>query len=198
VLKPELLSREEESYFLPFVFNIRENEARMDYLDRHGERGRVNPVLGQAWRQLLSVAKEIEAISSAPEAAWLCRLAGSIRIWSSILRSACNFQEAQRLRERNAPVLAGGERIPKKEGSFSGDADNIPWNSIMRDELDNAVELLALFEHGALDSICHARKPEDEFSFALGPDLKGALTKKIKIMRNHWRDVEKGLAPPNT
>lgn len=38
VLKPDLLTPEEEAYWLPHVFNIRESEARMDYIDIHGSR----------------------------------------------------------------------------------------------------------------------------------------------------------------
>src|ERR1035437_6334809 len=38
VIMPELLTPEEESYFLPYVFNPNRQEARTDYLDWHGGR----------------------------------------------------------------------------------------------------------------------------------------------------------------
>src|SRR5690606_41585331 len=38
VVAPQLLTPEEEAYFLPHVFNVSEEEARMDYIDIQGGR----------------------------------------------------------------------------------------------------------------------------------------------------------------
>ena len=197
VIKPELLTPEEESYFLPYIFNVRENEARMDYLDCHGGRIEINPLLRTAAERLVAAAEKFEAIDDVAQSVWFNRLALSIRIWASALRSACNFYEAQVIRDRYAEILAGPDLIPEKKGSFDGDPDNLLWNKIMRDEFDNTAELLAVLERGGRDLICCAEIPEEEMSFALPPDLVGALRKKMTIMRDHWRDVEKYLAPPH-
>src|ERR1035437_546238 len=38
LIRPDLLAPNEEAYFLPYVFNIHEAEARNDYIDLHGDR----------------------------------------------------------------------------------------------------------------------------------------------------------------
>lgn len=197
VIKPDLLTPEEEAYFLPYIFNVSENEARMDYLDMHGGRWNINPLLRQSAKALVPVAEKFEAVKNAPEAEFFKNFALAIRIWASVIRSACNFHDGQMIRERNAEVLAGPGRVPEKKGSSHGDPDNLPWNELMRDELDNAAELLAILERGGRELVCCAEKAGEEMSFALTPDLAGALRKKMKIMRDHWRDVEKYLAPPH-
>ena len=197
VIRPELLTPEEESYFLPYIFNIRENEARMDYMDLHGGRLAINPALRAAGAEIVAVADRLESFDDAPESEWLTQLALSLRMWASALRSACNFHQAQVIRERNAELLASPERIPEKTRSFYGDEDNIPWNEVQRDEFDNAAEFLAVLQRGGRGLICCAEKPEEEMSFALPADLEGAVGRKMAIMRAHWRDVEKHIAPPH-
>ncbi len=201
VIKPELLTPEEEAYFLPYVFNPRENEGRMDYIDFHGGRmfgtqhwnsGGLSRALGAAIR----AAELLEGLEEAPEGKWLGKVALSLRMWVSEVRSIHNFYHAQLIRDRNAGLLAGEPRIPEKVDTWDGDPGNLEWNEIMRDEFDNTHELIALLERGGLELVARAKEARYEDTFLPGPDLIDQLRKKARIMRRHWLDVEKYLAPP--
>ena len=103
----------------------------------------------------------------------------------------------QQIRDRNREALDGPPRIPPKVGSWDGHPDILPWNELMRDEFDNAQEMIRVLESGGADLLARAASPRDEDSFLLGPDVVGALRKKCKVMRDHWLDVESYLAPPH-
>ena len=202
VLKPELLKPEEESYFLPHIFNVRENEARMDWIDLHG--GRMygpprweNSGLRRALRTALRAARTLENLEGAPEEKWLKQVALSLRMWASEVRSINNFYHAQLIRDRYAEILSGEPRIPEKVANWFGEPGNLEWNEIMRDEFDNANELIELLENGGLELVAMARDPRYEDTFLLGPDLMQQLNKKVRIMRAHWLDVQDYLAPPH-
>jgi len=202
VIKPELLTPEEEAYFLPYVFNPSENEGRMDYIDFHGGRmfgtphwnsGGLSRALGEA----IGAAELLEGLESAPEGEWLGKVALSLRMWVSEVRSIHNFYHAQLIRDRNAEILAGEPRIPEKVDTWDGDEGNLEWNEIMRDEFDNTNELIALLERGGLELVAKAKEPRYEDTFLPGPDLIDQLRKKTRIMREHWLDVQDYLAPPH-
>ena len=209
VAMPEKLSSEEESYFLPYVFNIHEHEARVDYVDVHG--GRMTPVRGpghhgtdprvyavDGWRKTVAgICDELESLDGAPEAAFFGKVARALRVLSSSMRSANNFWSVQVLRDRNVEALSGDGRLPAKVGSWTGDADLLFLNEFMRDELDNAAELVDLLETGGMDLVCHNECGEDEDTFLLSAELPQQIRRKMKIMRDHWLDVERYLAPPH-
>jgi len=201
LIKPELLTAEEEAYFLPHIFNIRENEARMDYIDLHGGRmyGPANwddRGLANALGLARNAAAALENLDSAPEKEWLKKIAVGLRMWASEVRSINNFYHAQLIRDQNAQVLAGKPRIPAKVASWDGEKGNLEWNEIMRDEFDNTSELIVMLEKGGLELVARAKDPKYEDTFLLGPDLVGQLKKKARIMRAHWLDVQDYLAPP--
>ena len=201
LVKPEFLKPEEESYFLPHVFNIHENEARMDYIDSHGSRmtgtARWDDVaLRRALSMVLSAARTMESLENAPEGKWLKKLSLSLRMWASEVRSIHNFYHGQLIRDANKEILAGPPRIPSKEASWDGEKGNLEWNEIMRDELDNTNELIAMLEKGGLELVARAKDPRYEDTFLLGPDLVGQLKMKAQLMRKHWLDIQDYLAPP--
>jgi hypothetical protein len=66
----------------------------------------------------------------------------------------------------------------------------------MRDELDNAQEPIDLLVDGGMEFICHANDPKYEDTFLLGPDLVEQLKRKMKIMLDHWTDIEGYMATP--
>ncbi|OGF98282.1 MAG: hypothetical protein A2Z86_08865 [Candidatus Glassbacteria bacterium GWA2_58_10] len=202
LIKPELLTPEEESYFLPHVFNIRENEARMDYTDLHGGRragtaswndGGLRRALGMA----TGAARTLERLEDAPEGPFLKDIGLALRMWAGEVRSINNFFHAQLIRDKNAEILAGPKRIPAKVGTWEGDPGNLEWNEIMRDELDNTNELIEMLENGGMKLVACAKDPRYEDTFLLGPDLINQLKKKAKIMREHWLDIQDYLAPPH-
>jgi len=204
VIKPERLSAEEESYFLPHVFNKDLNEARMDYIDAHGGRIQVGsggatgiPSLLEALDELRRVATVLESNRKAPGGEWLFQLATAVRIYISEVRSMYNFYFGQLIRDKHKEELSGEPRTPVKVGSWTGEGEILQWNELMRDEFDNANELLALLEERGTDQIAHAEDERHQDCFVLGPDLIGDLKKKVKIMRDHWLDVQDYLAPPH-
>ncbi|MEA2063582.1 MAG: hypothetical protein U9P14_07800 [Gemmatimonadota bacterium] len=202
VIKPELLAPEDEAYFLPHVFNIHENEARMDYIDFHGGRMKGTPDWNNAGlRRALSsarrAARTLENLENAPEGKWLGQVGLALRMWASEVRSIHNFYHAQLIRDRNAEVLAGEPRIPEKVATWDGHPDILPWNEIMRDEFDNTNELISMLKNGGMELVAHAKSARYEDTFLIGPDLIEQLKKKARIMRAHWLDVAKYLAMPH-
>jgi len=203
VIKPELLTPEEEETFLPYIFNIHKSEARTDYNDLHGGRllgpedWQSEVMLERVFDDLTGIASTLEGMKDAPAGTWLWDLATSLRIQTSMVRSMRNFCAAQKIRDRHAAELAREQPyIPEKGYNWDGEGAILAWNERMRDEFDNANELLALLEERGTDQIFHAEDNRHQSCFLLGPDLVGDLKKKIKIMRDHWLDVEKYLAPP--
>ncbi len=202
VFKPELLTEDEEQYFLPYVFNTNENEARIDYTDRHGGRmygpHRWNDgALQGALSSALGAARTFESCSEAPEGKWLGEMAVALRIWRSFIRSNNNFYHAQKIRDTYADIIDGPSRIPAKVADWDGEPGNLEWNEIMRDEFDNTNELISILENGGMALLRLAPDARHEDTFMLGPDLIEQLKTKVKIMRDHWLDVEQWLAPPH-
>lgn len=112
IIKPELLTPGQESYFLPHVFNPRIEEARMDYADSHGGRmqgtgswndGGLRRALGQALR----AASLLESVQDAPERQWLHGQATALRLWAGFVRSTHNFYHAQLIRDKYKDILEG-------------------------------------------------------------------------------------------
>ena len=180
VIKPELLTAEEESYFLPYVFNPRMNEGRMDYIDASG--GRMNGT--ETWEdpafwQALAVAREAGAtlmnLKDAPEGEWLGKVGRSLSMWTCEIRSIHNTYHGQLIRDKYKDILSGPKRIPAKVAIWEGDPGNLEWNAIMRNEFDNANELLKLLRGGGMELVAHAVDQRYEDTFLLGPDLIGPV-----------------------
>ena len=202
VIKPELLTADQEAYFLPHVFNPDQNEARMDYIDFHGSRMQGTPSWNYAGlRSALSLANRagltLESLEGAPEGAWLKKVGRSLRMWASEVRSIHNFYHAQLIRDEHAETLAGEPKIPPKVESWDGESGYLEWYEILRDELDNTNELIAMLEDGGIELVARAKDPRYEDTFLLGPDLIDQLKKKASIMREHWLDAQKYLASPH-
>jgi hypothetical protein len=198
IIAPQLLSPDEESYFMPHVFNPSEEEARMDYTDIHGAHLTLTP--GATDNYISRINKAIgmleQAGESAPETAFLLNMANALKIHCSIFRSIGNFAEAQAIRDRNREKLATAPHRPDKTPSWEGDPDLQAFLSVMRDELDNTLELIHILENGGMKFIAHADHPRYEDTFLLGPDLVGQLKLKRKIMLKHWTDIEEYMATP--
>ena len=204
VFKPELLTPAEERYFLPYVFNPRENEARVDYNDWHGGRLSVGsgdaldlPPLVACFDTLRGVATTLESFRKAPAGKWLFDLGTSVRVFIACMRSTYNFYFGQVIRDRHQAELQRVGYVPPKEESWDGEGHILRWNELQRDEFDNAEELIALLEQRGTAQIGHALDARHQDTFHFGPDVVGDLKKKVRIMRDHWLDVEKFLAPPH-
>jgi len=207
VAMPDKLLPEEEAYFLPHVFNKYVNEGRMDYIDIHGRRmiltptgpERRDPRIGEVNRyrgRLHRVCDTLESLRGAPEEEFFRKMALSLRMHASMMRSVNNFHAMQIVRDRNREKLTGKPRIPSKLPTREGDPDLLMMNAYMRDELDNTQELIDLLKAGGMDRITHAKTNADEDTFLLGPDLIEQLKKKRAIMRRHWLDAEDYMTTP--
>jgi hypothetical protein len=199
VAVPQRLSAEEESYFLPFIFNISREEARNDYLDFHGGRWTTSPDAIRAYvNKVTAVSSKLESIDpKALKGDLVPKMALALRVHASLMRSCANFTEAQQIRDTNAVKLNGPIHRPDKEANWTGDLDLLKFNAIMRDELDNAAELAALLKQdGDLTVLCLAKDDLHEDCFLLGPDIIGQLQKKYRIMISHWRDIEDYMTTP--
>jgi hypothetical protein len=202
VFDPVRLSPDEESYFLPHVFNVDRDEARQDWIDLHGSRMAGPPAsatevpgLPGTVRLLASAARNFESVAQGPAATELTRLGAACRVLASTLRSASNFYFAQLIRDRYADRVAAGPDIAKRLPG--GTSDLLRWYDLARDELENAGELLALLESRGLDSIVHAADAAHEDTFRLGPDPVADLRRKVACMRAHWCDAEGYMQSPN-
>ncbi len=198
VFSPHLLNKEEESHFMPYVFNPSGEEARADYTDIHGAHLAIKEGAVGTYLSKLNMAIDLleEVGNEAPEFELIQNLATGLRLYGSFIRSAGNFAEAQVIRERNLSNIASGPHRPGKAGDWTGDQDLQRFNAIMRDELDNSQELIDILENGGMDFIQHAKTSEYEDTFLLGPDLVEQLKLKRKIMLRHWTDIERYLATP--
>lgn len=203
LFNPDVLSHEEESYFLPYVFNISDSQARDNYNDIGGET-LTGPAswedagLRLAFTRALHAAQILEGAKGAPSEQWLMQVALSLRMWVSEVRSINNFYFAQLLRNRNAATIAAGPRAPSTQSTWTGDPDYLEWNAIQRDELDNTNELIALLvRKGGLESMGLAPDKKHEDTFVFGPDLVASLHEKARLMQREWLDVQKYLASPN-
>jgi hypothetical protein len=198
VFAPQRLTTEEESYFLPYIFNVSFDEARTDFMDIHGGNGVILPggTVDHFIKKLQTVSETLENIPGAPEKEFLQNMAVSLRIYSSVVRSCGNFYQAQVIRNRNIDKLGESVHRPDKIPTWTGDQDLLDFNVIMRDELDNTQNLIDLLENGGMDLINHAKDPSSEDTFLLGPDLIKQLKQKRKIMLAHWLDIEDYLTSP--
>lgn len=198
LIAPQLLSAAEESYFLPYIFNVSKEEGRMDYTDIHGARrsipaGAMKNFVSRI-RRACDMLEQIDA--SAPRKAYLHKMKISLQIYASVMRSCGNFAAAQEIRDRNADKLKGPMHGPSKEPIWNGDPDFIPFTEIMRDELDNTQDLINTLKNGGFGMIFLAKDAAHEDTFIAGPDLLNQLVKKRKIMLDHWLDIEGYLASP--
>jgi len=193
LIKPELLTPAEEAYFLPYVYTVLEDVARLDY-NRMNQRRRdrktgITEYRSPGYRNVhdsaLEAANLFEQSADAPEGEWFCQLALSLRLWASTVRSLENFYFGQEIRDRNPQLTA-----PPRWYQSARTHAMILWNEIQRNEMDNANELRAMLEKGGLDLFAHAADPQHEDYFLYGPDIIGELQKKADLMRTHWLDAQ--------
>jgi hypothetical protein len=198
VAVPQRLSKEEEAYFLPFIFNVSEQEARMDYSDIQGGDWTTSPDTIHIYTEKIKeVADRLNGIGqSAPQYAFIKKMATGLRIHASLLESVAHFAAVQSLRNANAEKLNGPAHRPDKLSNYSGDEDLQKFSSLMREELDNTQNLIGLLQSGGIHSLCLAKDSRHEDCFLLGPNIIEQLKRKRKIMLNHWTDIEDYLTSP--
>jgi hypothetical protein len=199
VAAPQLLKASEESYFLPYVFNTHLEQARMDYMDIHGGKATITPGVVETYSQKVGpVVQQLKSISGIGNYSNLLKdLGTALDMYRSIMLSCGYFAAAQEIRDRNVEAFSKPWESRPKIASWEGHPDFIPFNEIMRKELDNTLSLIEILESGGLKQLIRATHPRYEDSFLLGPDVLNQLKRKRKIMLDHWTDVEQFLYSPH-
>ena len=190
---PENLTDEEKSYYKPYVFDSLDRlDYELDLLNIHGSRnfymGRTyeeaersvmcwNSILVTLQKCLANLAALV-AKSTGKRQAYLADMLRRLKAFNCFgrnLRNCCAFQ-------------ATLDRA--KAVGFSNLANSDKLEVIMRDELDNAAELIALLEAAPEPILPLATEKKEETTFLFGPDLADQLRKKRQIMLAHWRDSQ--------
>jgi hypothetical protein len=213
VILPELLTPEEEAYFLPYVFNPDINEGRTDYLDWHGGKlvgGPVDEATVNSNPRLAAIDKFCDAmhrvagtlasLGDSPDAQYFARMAISLKLYACVMRSINNMFAMGHLRDRNRDKLSGPPhppRIPPKLGDWTGDPDLLLMNQTMRDELDNTADMLRLLQNGGVQQMLLAHGAYEEDSFLYGQDFLDTLKQKQAIMTRHWTDAQGYMSTPH-
>ena len=201
---PEELTSDEVDYWLPHVFYGFGDEGRRNVLDFHGGRAADNITPGRdlqlrhGWFASLdsALARAQSAFRAAAEKGveQATLTARAIAILRCIYRSIRHVMDFGLLMERAQPREGMWELGERPEG----DPERAQVYGIVRDELDNTLELIDLVEGEGTDQVLiTASKPEDEDTFILGPDLADQLRKKRQIMLAHWRDFDRLYLPPH-
>jgi len=200
---PRELTAPERDYWLPHVFNGFGDEARLGLLDIHG--GRAGDLVGPARELALrngwfdtvdaSLARATKAFDTAAGKGvdYAAKAARSAAITRCFYRSARHALEFGLLMEQVQPRDGMWELGERHEG----DPQRAQVYRILRDELDNTLDLIDLLGEGAEDVLVMAGKPEDEDTFLLGPGLVDQLSRKREIMLAHWADFDRLFLPPH-
>lgn len=193
IAAPGELSPGEEGYFLPHVFCAYGAEWRRNLLDLHGKLA-INPAGDyDAFTQGLNlVVRHLETARRCFLKAGQGRSAAAAGALGLVLKSCRNALEFAALRD-NAQLMPADHRAPPLDKA----GHPIGWMSayhkivyrVLRSELDTAEELRKLVKADKDGVVVRARKPGDEDTFLLAPDLAGQLALKRRIMLRRWQDV---------
>lgn len=180
------MDSEETAYYRNHIFNVNGEKAFRDILDFHGNR----------WARFGSTPEE------ARFSAFLC--ADIIaKLNRAISQLGGESDEGWRIRGLRALIknirhlllftsmhdtLRAGKSI-----------DRTFFQQVMRAELDNCDEMIAVLEKGPANVLHLAATKEAEHTFQFGPDLADQLRLKKKQMISHWHDLDdvlSGKLPP--
>ena len=133
----------------------------------------------------ISIANGI-ASRGGPYAAKAGILAARLRVYRCLVRNACNavcFQNLMDRADRANPPVDTSPSIDEQ-----GDIRLFKVNQLVRDEIDNTLELIHLIEKTPAKVIETASAEQFACSMVLEPDLVASLRRKIAIMEAHRRD----------
>jgi hypothetical protein len=206
---PELLTDEEKSHYRPHVFQALGEEQADNPLEAQAvqiisgvQTGK--HLVPQILRMVESeVHRAIAALGGGELPPDLRRLRERLRGLVCLVRCCDNVVQFSTLAEHvcaRASRSADGQIIPPAEDNWGNHGDREERSALynlMRAEIDNTQELIDLLESSKDPVFVLAKKPEDEDIFLLSPELTDQLRKKIRIMLDHWLDVNLLLRRPN-
>jgi len=199
VPRPAELSEEESEYFRRCLFNVIDGEERHNLCNVLGK-----PVFrgeGALWAARWCLHEAISTLRGTQQA--LIQLAArcpegesAIRLYSARVGAlACLALTAQNvIRYQYALDIAHhpqyGWNVMDYDENILYDQRGLQLRKIAREELDNIEELIGLIQSESEPVIIHARRPDEESVFMLGPDLIGDMRRKMNLMLDRWWEYE--------
>jgi hypothetical protein len=213
VVLPELLTEEEKSYYRPHQFqavgedradNPLESEGVQLVSGMHAGSGLMPQILGfvegEAQEALAAIAVQAGAAGGNPEGLEKFRV--RLKALICVVRCCRNFfaftVRAEHVRKR-AVRDANGKIVPPVSdnwGNHGDREDRSALYNLMRAEIDNTQALIDLLEGTKEEVFVMAERASDEDIFLLSPKLAEQMKRKIKIMMDHWLDLDLLLKRP--
>lgn len=209
VAHPELLTPEEEAYWLPYIYQSEESQPEVyrNYVARCGSPDidwraastisccidTVSDLCGEAAAKLESAAAKAKDAAAKAE---LLLEARRLRVFRcAVLCIRHTVQVGALIYERDK-VVRVGSTDPEIPDNPRGSEGLYYLHRALRWELDNMNDLIRLLKESPEPIFrCTADKSQ-EGAFLYGPDLVENLERKVAIMLRHWRDAEKGFYRP--
>ena len=198
---PGELKPEEKNYYREFQFQAQTEEDADNMLDLQanrwlsglGGKNLYSMIYRKAAPQIKEAIKKISSLipCAVDEEAknYLVSQTAKLRVWKCIMTNALNVIAYQFYLDET------DYSTPPKDRSYSiGDQGDIRFyrmNEILRSETDNMLELIEVLQNATQPLIAQAASKEFENVMLLGPDLIEQLKKKINIMQDHRRDIER-------
>jgi len=201
------LTEEEFSYYRPFQFQGRTVEHAEDMADLQATRfvagqgaARIIAVLMSEARREISRARTglkhvLQDLKDEDYRSQLELLDIRLRAYTLICRNAANAVSYQEkidyIREKNIQ--------PELHPRFALDADpfRLDIEGVARSEIDNTALMIELLKSTDAKILHTTDDPQEEDSFAFGPNLMEQLKRKIQIMHDHWLDYDRIFTQSN-
>ena len=194
---PELLSKDEKSYYRPYLFQAKGEEQADDLVDVQAMR------MYEGWGARLLVQNIIEKVSASLGRAegLASRLPDSELLGQRLAALQCLVHgvddvvayQAQLDRVKALGVKPEANPVLGAQSSW----DRTDMMRLARNEVDNALRLRQLLLGAKEPLLDLAPSAEEETSRRLGPDLAGQLKRKIDVMNAHWEDYKKLVTSSN-
>jgi hypothetical protein len=191
---PEKISDDEKMYYHKHLFNSLDDEKiQNDLLNIHGLRNQflgtnasetdckkvcfeiIINSLTQATKSLDKLIERSKAPRALEYSKDMLRRVKALRCLFINLQNASAFQSILDLAET---------------GCYGSNANSESLEKIMRKEMDNMYDLIALFEESDSPLMSLAKNKEDENTFLFGPDIVEQLRKKVALMTKYWYDSQ--------
>lgn len=198
---PAELTPEEKDYYRPFQFQAQSEADADNMLDLQAHRWiggysgqnlvdkTVQKAMPDLERAVSLVEKLIRETGDIPYQQSLKHILLRLKFYICVVRNAnhvCGFQTILDRTDYNEKPVDKTPIIREQ-----GDIRYFKVNQIIRNEIDNTLEMIALLEQ-AQEPILQLADSEDfESVMIFGPDIINDLKKKITIMENHRRDFER-------
>jgi len=201
------LTEDEFSYYRPFQFQGRTIEHAEDMADLQATRfvagqgaARIIAVFMSQTRREISRARAslkrvMKDLKDEGFRSQLELLDLRLQAYSLICRNAVNAVSYQ----EKIDYVREKKLQPELNPRFALDADpfRLDVQGVARSEIDNTALLIELLNSTDAKIFHTVVDPEEEDSFAFGPNLVDQLKKKIRIMHDHWLDYDRIFTPSN-